>query len=55
MDVVTQQIGVLIAFALVLLLLNLKAGSTWLKLITLWTLIGALGAIGYLIVEWVFL
>lgn len=49
------QIAVLLAFALVLLGLNLKAGTTWLKFVSLWTMVAALGAAGYLIVEWVFL
>lgn len=49
------QIAVLLAFALALLFVNLKAGTTWLKFVTLWAMVASFAGAGYLIVEWVFL
>ena len=55
MNETVAQIAVLIVFGAVLFGLNLKAGTTWLKFVTLWTGLASFGAAGYLIVEWVFL
>lgn len=49
------QIVVLLVFGLALFGLNLKAGTTWLKFVTLWAGLASLAAAGYLTVEWVFL
>lgn len=49
------QIGVLIAFALVFLLVNLKAGGWFLKNLTYIGLWAALIGAGYLAVDWIFL
>lgn len=49
------QIATLLAFAMALLLVNLKAGTTWLKFITLLAMIAAFAGAGYLVIEWVFL
>lgn len=55
MSVEVQQIAVLLVFAMALLFVNLKAGTTWLKFVTLWAMVAAFGAAGWLVVEWVFL
>ena len=55
MDVVVQQIAVLLVFAMALLFVNLKAGTTWLKFITLWGMVASFAGAGWLVVEWVFL
>lgn len=49
-----QKIAVLLVFGMALVFLNLKAGSTWLKFVSLWVMIAAFVAAGYLIVGWVF-
>lgn len=55
MDVVTQQIVVLLLFAMVLLYTNLKAGLTWLKFLTLWAMVACFVGAGYLLADWMFL
>lgn len=55
MDLVTQQIAVLLVFAMALLFVNLKAGTTWLKFTTLWAMVACFAGAGYLVVTWVFL
>lgn len=55
MDLVIQQIAVLLVFAVVLLFLNLKARTSWLKFLSLWTMIACLAGAGYLTVDWIFL
>jgi uncharacterized membrane protein len=55
MDVVTQQIVVLLVFAMALLFTNMKAGMTWLKFLTLWGMIACFVGAAYLIVDWMFL
>lgn len=53
MSAEVQQVAVLLAFALVLLLLNLKAGTTWLKFLSLWSTLAFLGLAGWVVVRWV--
>lgn len=55
MDVVTQQIAVLLVFAMALMFVNLKAGTTWLKFFTLWAMIACFGGAACLTIQWVFL
>lgn len=55
MSETAQQIIVVVVFAALLFALNLKAGSTWLKVLTLWGGVAAAGLAGWLIVEWVLL
>ena len=55
MDVVTQQAIVLLVFAMALMLVNLKAGSTWLKVATLWGMVACFAGAGWLVFEWVVL
>lgn len=50
-----QQILMLILFAAAMLFANLKAGETWVKLLTIAGFLGASGLAGYLLVEWVLL
>jgi hypothetical protein len=50
-----QQILVLILFAVVMYLANLKAGVNWLRFLTVVGFCGASGLASYLIVDWMLL
>lgn len=50
---IVQKIAMLLAFVLVLLLLNLKAGSGWFKRLTFYLMLAFLAGAGYLAVDWV--
>lgn len=54
MSEVLQQVIALLLIAGVLLGINLKAGSTWIKQVTLWPMLGCLGVAVWLSLRWVF-
>lgn len=49
------KIGAVLALALVFMLVNMKAGQNWLRLLTVTGLVGALGLASWLVVDWVLL
>lgn len=55
MSIEAQQLVVLMLFAALLVVVNIKSGMWWLDWLTLLGTLACLGAAGYLVVEWVFL
>lgn len=55
MSIELQQIAVLLAVALVMLLMNLKAGYVWMAVATFAAMVASLGGAVWLVLEWVFL
>lgn len=51
MNPLTEKIVVLLVFAMALLFVNLKAGTSWLKAVTLWPLLAAFAVAGFLAVQ----
>lgn len=49
-----QQVIALVLISCVLVWLNLKAGKTWLKQVTLWPMLACLGVAVWIVLRWVF-